>query len=314
MHPSFHPDMLTRLQALVIDGAGRGAERLQARDSFGLPGLVQSLLRDDSAPRIGLVTGFPIPVGDAGWTFENDGPIGVGHIAIAAGVLGWPQVFVIEDSWTGIVAAIAGVADSLGVPFAPKIVPLPAGEDSAATRARMRSELDRFGLTHLIAVERPGAAQDGGHYSMRADRIDAGFVPSDFLFEDVPWVTAGFADGGNEIGMGRIGVERIATAIAHGATIASRTKTDHLTVCGVSNWGAYGLVALLALAMPEQQEALMARFTPETDRMLFDALASAGAVDGVTRAQTPSVDGIALSVHHDKITAMRALLAEFGGA
>ena len=108
--------------------------------------------------------------------------------------------------------------------------------------------------------------------------------------------------------MGRIGPARIAAHIAHGRIIASRTRVDHLTLCGVSNWGAYGLVALLALALPDQRAALMDLLTPETDEALMTALLAAGAVDGVTRMAAPTVDGLAMAVHHEKIAALRALV------
>ncbi|MBU1176212.1 MAG: DUF4392 domain-containing protein [Alphaproteobacteria bacterium] len=300
------------VRTLVRDGAARGAECLETRLSFGLPSLVRSLVGRESPPRLGVVTGFPIPRAGGGVTFENDGPIGAGHLAIAAAVLGWPLVFVLDADFACLAEAIADVARALGLPFDPLVVTM-AG-DGAPERRRVRAELEAFGLTHLFAIERPGAARDGFHYSMRAERLDGSFTPSDFLFRDAPWITAGFADGGNEIGMGRIGERRIARAITHGAVIASRTRVDHLTLCGVSNWGVYGLVAMLALAMPARRAALLRHFTPETDRLLFAALEKAGAVDGVTRATTASVDGLGLDIHHDKIRALVRLVAIHAGS
>jgi hypothetical protein len=53
----------------------------------------------------------------------------------------------------------------------------------------------------------------------------------------------GIGDGGNEIGMGKIRWEIIRRNIPRGGLVACRVPVDHLIVCGVSNWGAYGLAA-----------------------------------------------------------------------
>lgn len=298
---------MASLEALVLEGANRGAEKLRSSATFGLPALVSSLVGAQPQPRIGLLTGFPIQVETGTCTFENDGPIGAGHVALAASVLGWPQVIVLNGAWIGIVDAIASVAATLGLPFDPRVVTL----EPHIPISEARKRLERFGLTHLLSIEHPGVAGDGFHYSMRGERIDARLVSADALFVDVPWTTAGFADGGNEIGMGNVDAEQIASVIQNGQVIASHTRTDHLTLCGVSNWGAYGLVVLLAYALPERRDDLLRIFKPETDQMLFAALKQRGAVDGVTRVPSRSVDGLDLAVHHEKISQLRQLVADF---
>ena len=67
--------------------------------------------------------------------------------------------------------------------------------------------------------------------------------PAHRLFEAVqqqlPHITAiGIGDGGNEIGMGKLPWELIRRNIPHSGLVACRVPTDHLIVCGVSNWGA----------------------------------------------------------------------------
>jgi D-glutamate cyclase len=302
-------DFHAAIRSLVLTGAARGAENLATRASFGLPALVKALTGNATPPTLGLVTGFPVRLGDGQITFETDGPLGAGHLALAATLLGWRTILVTDSAFSGMIDAIAATARVHGLAFNPDILLLEARHRQQAYQAEALARLASAGLTHLIAVERPGRARDGGHYSMRGDRIDDAFIPSDFLFEQAQWVTAGFADGGNEIGMGRIGQARIAAHIAHGGTIASRMRVDHLTLCGVSNWGAYALVALLALAVPNKRSALMDLLTPETDAELMTALLAAGAVDGVTRMAAPTVDGLAIEVHHEKIAALRALVS-----
>ena len=299
----------TAIRDLVLVGAARGAEQLATRNGFGLPGLARSLVRRGAAPTLGLLTGFPVRLPDGRVTFETDGPIGAGHLALMAARLGWQTILVTDAAFSGSVDAIASVARDLGLAFAPHVVLLEERHLRPDGQAEARTALALAGLTHLVAIERPGRALDGHHYSMRADRLDEVSVPADFLFETPDWVTGAFADGGNEIGMGRIGHRRIAAHIANGRIIASRTRADHLSVCGVSNWGAYGLVALLALALPDRRDAIRELFSPETDERLMSALIAYGAVDGVTLLSEPTVDGLPAARHHEKILALRALIS-----
>lgn len=297
-----------RIRDLILFGAARGAEHLATRNGFGLPGLAHALTQHDGRPGLGLLTGFPVRLPDGRVTFETDGPVGAGHLALMAAVLGWQPILVTDAAFAGMVDAITEVARDCGLAFEPQVLLLDTKHLRPDGQEEARAALASVSLTHLVALERPGRARDGQHYSMCADRLDGAFIPADFLFEAQDWLTGAFADGGNEIGMGRIGYRRIAAHIAHGRIIASRTKVDHLSVCGVSNWGAYGLVAMLALALPEKRAALLKLFTPETDEKLISALIAAGAVDGVTRRSEPTVDGLPAALHHQKIVALRELI------
>src|SRR5262249_41806717 len=136
----------------------------------------------------------------------------------------------------------------------------------------LRSFRQTLGLTHLIALERVGPshtpeslqAQAGGSrtdflaevsrehwdrcHTMRGLDITTRMAPAERLFEGIkqhaPDVTTiGIGDGGNEIGMGKIPWEVIRRNIPGGGLVACRVPTDRLIVCGVSNWGAYGLAA-----------------------------------------------------------------------
>jgi hypothetical protein len=104
-------------------------------------------------------------------------------------------------------------------------------------------------------------------------------------------VTVGVGDGGNEIGMGNVRA-RIGRAGAVAARIASIVRVDHLVVAGVSNWGAYGIVAHLG-----RLSGLLLLHTPDEERRMVDACVAAGACDGVTRRREPTVDGLPLDAH-----------------
>jgi hypothetical protein len=180
---------------------------------------------------------------------------------------------------------------------------------------------DRAGdLTHLLALERVGPSHTSQsiqsqspnalpqflaeapteHYdrchSMRGRDITPHVSPAHFLFEEAahqsPRITTlAIGDGGNEIGMGKIPWEVIRRNIPNGGLVACRTPVDHLIVCGISNWGAYGLAAgvrLLRSADPDPE-----LFDPDRERTLLQHMIDRGPlVDGMTGEPTLSVDGI----------------------
>jgi hypothetical protein len=129
---------------------------------------------------------------------------------------------------------------------------------------------------------------------MRGRDITAHMSPAHLLFEAVrgmPRVTTiGIGDGGNEIGMGKVPWPVIRRNIPGGGLVACRVPADHLIVCGVSNWGAYGLAAGVRL--------LRGAFAPELfdtarELALLQAMVAGGPlVDGVTGERTATVDGL----------------------
>ena len=76
------------------------------------------------------------------------------------------------------------------------------------------------------------------------------------------------------------------------ARIASVVDVDHLVVAGVSNWGAYGIVAQLG-----RLTAQRLLHTPAEERRLIDACVKAGAVDGLTRRNEATVDALDAETH-----------------
>jgi hypothetical protein len=76
------------------------------------------------------------------------------------------------------------------------------------------------------------------------------------------------------------------------ARIASVVTVDHLVVAGVSNWGAYGVVAQLGRLTGQRL-----LHTPAEERKLIEACVKAGAVDGLTRRAEPTVDALDADTH-----------------
>jgi hypothetical protein len=179
-------------------------------------------------------------------------------------------------------------------------------------------------LTHLLAVERAGPshtpesvrAQPGTpaamaelfllevppeHYdrchTMGGLDITRWMRPAHLLMEgaaqDAPRLrTIGIGDGGNEIGMGRIPWHVIRRNVPGGGLVACRIPVDHLIVCGVSNWGAYGLSAGVRLLRRQGPDPDW--FDVERERDLLRVMVEQGPlVDGMTGLPTISVDGLA---------------------
>jgi len=272
-------------------------------------------------PGVGIVTGFFIPHGQPP-TGETDGPLGALFLARALVPLGIRVVLVTDGFCERALEAGLAVC---GLRKAVPLVVLPAyGRAGALSLTEYWQEfVGRAGtLTHLVALERVGPshtpeslrAQPGATdavveqfraevpaehhdrcYTMRGRDITTSMSPAHRLFElagrQQPAVaTIGIGDGGNEIGMGKISWEVIRRNIPGGGVVACRVATDQVIVCGVSNWGAYGLAAGVRLLRGQGSEDF---FEVERERDLLQAMVEGGPlVDGVTGRAEASVDGL----------------------
>jgi hypothetical protein len=173
--------------------------------------------------------------------------------------------------------------------------------------------------THLLAIERVGPSHTSESlrqqnaaeaiveaflntvppehqdrcYTMRGRDITTTMSPAHRLFEgEGPGVTTiGIGDGGNEIGMGKISWDVIRRNITGGGLVACRVPTQHLIVCGISNWGAYGLAAGVRLLRHAPAEPGL--FDPKMELAILERMIEAGPlVDGVSGLATPTVDGL----------------------
>lgn len=282
------PDPIETLCAL--DAAGRGIGRLL------IPGAMAAAARSlAAAGRIVLVTGFvPRPT----WSAETDGPSGTVVLGRALRRLGATVVYLADPPVEPLLRACLKVLRE------PCDLVTVSREPEAAIGAARRA-LRALDPTHLVAVERPGRAADGGYYNARGGSVAAENAPLDALFlgRKNGLVTIGVGDGGNEIGMGRVRA-RVVRDVPHGAKIASVVRTDHLIVAGTSNWGTWGLTAHLGL---ETGRDLL--HTPDEETRLTRAMVAAGGVDGLTGARQPSVDNLPLALHRTMLTTLRELTA-----
>ena len=247
-----------------------------------------------TARSVGLITGFFVPRGEVA-AAETDGPVGTVLLAAALGECGMATRIAVDAPCAGVIAeavSAAGAGTRVDV-----VTDVPA-----ATAAWRQAELD-----HVISIERCGRSSDGKPRNMRGVDVSPWTVPLDDLFLGGPWRKIGVGDGGNEIGMGKLPPGLIAQHVPNGAEIACVTACDHLVVAGVSNWGAYGLMAALALLRTDWSSTIAKFLTAERDLSVTLAVVAAGGVDGVTAKREPTVDGFGADVHGPLIDRLRLI-------
>lgn len=243
------------------------------------------------AERVILVTGFCIRAAMIG---ETDGPSGTLAVAHALRQLGKEVVLVSDKFSDGLLEAGAKV---LGAPY-PITVLSPVQEES--DRA-IDALLASFAPTQVVAIERPGSAIDGHRYSMRGEILDE-LVPSADRLLTPPgersYATIAVGDGGNELGMGHLR-DSLMDRINLGELIFCDTEADHVIPAGISNWGAYALAA--SLAVLSGKPVLL---KPEDELAVLEAQVAVGAVDGCTRKNEVSVDGVPIADYLKTVSAI----------
>jgi hypothetical protein len=284
-----------------------------------------------SAAGVAIVTGFFIPDSHPP-SAETDGPLGALFLARALVPLRM-RVALVTDEFCVPALKVGLAACSLDGVVEVRVLP------SARTRTDWPERfLTDFPLTHLVALERVGPSHtldsvrsqlgtrpevverflrevgpehhDRCH-TMRGRDITAEMSPAHRLFEAAAGsagrvTTIGIGDGGNEIGMGKIPWDVIRRNISGGGPIACRVPADYLIVCGVSNWGGYGLAAGVAWLRRAVDRGL---FDVEREYALLRTMVERGPlVDGVTGEAVPTVDGLAFERYVNPLQRIQEIL------
>ena len=295
-------DAVDRIEALIHQEVGRNIDGLFAASRGGL-WQAASALAETPQPSVGVITGFYVPLGTPP-AAETDGPVGAALLAHALTRVGVPCRLVTDEPCRATcTAALRG----MDVPL--DVVPLGGSVDQVVALWR------QAGVTHALSIERCGRSADGAPRNMRGEDISAFTTPLDELFLAGPWQRIAIGDGGNEIGMGSVPASLIGAHVAHGEKIACATPADHLIVAGVSNWGAYALIAALAVIREDWRATLIDCLDAERDEAILRTMVNDGpAVDGVTRQRTFTVDSMPAEVHHAKLRAIRAVAEGYAAA
>jgi hypothetical protein len=289
-------------------------------------------------PAIAVVTGFYIPTAKPPGA-ETDGPLGAIFLARALTPLG-VRGALLTDAFCR--PALDAGLRACGLEKQVSLLTLPAPErpwDTFIAKGWLPFVRQTFRPTHLIALERAGPSHsdlsilrhfESGetlltflhevppeHYdrchTMRGIDITERMSPAHLLFEAAAALprltTIGIGDGGNEIGMGKIPWDVIRQNVPGGGLVACRVPTDHLIVCGISNWGAYGLAIGTWLARGRRPPAEL--FDIERERQLLQKMVDEGPlVDGVTGQRMATVDGIAFERYVEPLRRMRTLVGQ----
>jgi len=266
---------------------------------------------------VAVITGFFVPSAGAA---ETDGP--AGSVVLARALL---DCGLRTEIWTDFRCepVVRACAEAMGHP---------------AVRVRdvsgIVNEVHIPGL--LIYVERLGRSASGAYYDMRGNDISAFTSPLDEFAIRGGSAVIGIGDGGNEVGMGNF-ADSLAEIMPDYAECLSTVGADVAIPADVSNWGAYGLVAALSaeclstvgadVAIPADVSnwgayGLVAALSLDAGVWLghsepgeinmAEALLKAGAVDGLRKTATASVDGFDLQKQLEILTALRGLMVSDG--
>lgn len=237
--------------------------------------LLPAAMSLSSAGHCLICTGFFVPTAGA---IETDGPPGTIVLAQALLTLGRPVTILMDRHAEEIVRA--GL-DAVGC----TAELLTFSQDDRIDYA----DVVTLNTTHFIAVERPGPAADGFHHNLKGEIISQYLAPLDRLFAASVGgasVTIGIGDGGNELGMGNV-APAVDSLCSPGRPYACVIPSDFCICAGVSNWGAYGVAALLSVLC--RKNLLV---TPDTLTHILSEIVRAGAVDGITARQEATVDNL----------------------
>jgi hypothetical protein len=330
--PAVHPaiwDAIDRLMSLECRNINAGM--LQplydaARQQAGGPLCQAAADRIVAAIKPGDAVLLATGAGGPPWLFqgETDGPLGMAGLAraLAIGWRAWPVVLTEERSKQPVAATLAAAGISLLPEEMARVRPTTATlvefpTDPAAAAGAAEALLDHYRPAAMVVIEKTSPNRAGVIHSVSGQawtpRVD--FVRVEYLVEacrrrGIP--TVGIGDHGNEMGFGLIeAVVRKTVPRADvcqcpcGQGMASAVTTDVVIPASISNWGAYGIEACLAIL--KRDPGLL--HDAATERAMLQACVMAGAVDGITSRQILAVDG----TNADLQVAIVSLLAEIVG-
>ncbi len=266
-----------QIENLLVARNPRGMQTLQTALVPGYYLRATQLLQAASGTVL-IGTGFPV----AG-TYETDGPVGAIALYRALETLGAKPVLVCG----------APLADAIASDF--RVHKISVGKP-AISKVEAEKALQHYQPSLVISIERPGMAADGKYYNMRGEDISPACASFDYFLSTASCPTIGIGDGGNEIGMGNV-----AKTLQQLSIIPSATRCDELVIADVSNWAAHGLIAMLSVL--RQQDMLLGWDNLAT----LAYLSERGSVDGVTRENSLTEDGLSADVSEKLIKDLRKL-------
>lgn len=239
-----------------------------------------------------IATGFYVPAGAA---TETDGPLGAVALGNVIAALG-SRVLYITDAYSS--PLLRGLLGRRG-----EVLEFPI-TDHQTSWQHAAEILRSLRPTLAIAIERCGLTEEGVYRNMRGADVTAYHAKVDYLFTEHDR-SLGIGDGGNEIGMG--GLAAAIPMVMSGTDQPCTTRTTHLAIASVSNWGAWGIIAAISRLRREN----LLPSVREAHDLLLEAV-ELGAVDGTTGKQTATVDGFPIEENDRVLGEMHTWLARHG--
>jgi hypothetical protein len=265
----------TALERTAARDVGRGSASLARYTRGNVRKAAVSLV--ETGADVAILTGFFIES-----AAETDGPLGAVQLASAISLSGGIARIITDELCAPVVRAAIRAADC------------PATVETTISGRE----------SHLIAIERPGPSWGGGPpRNMRGEDISQWAPPLDF--PTGPWTRIGIGDGGNELGMGSLPHSAVVETVPNGDLIHCSVDCDLPIIGGTSNWAAAAVVAGMAHLSSKVPRTLL---SPAWSRGILTAIVTeAGAVDGVLRRPSPTVDGLPWPEYAAILSALAAL-------
>jgi hypothetical protein len=267
-----------QIEQLLVQRNLRGMATLQPHLR---PGYILRTARLINQCRGTVLIGTGFPVLD---TFETDGPVGAIGLYQLLAKLGANPVLVCGDP----------LFSTLNNDY--QCYQLQVNQYDAVA-AIASDALAQLQPQLVISIERPGFNANMRYANMRGEDISARCASFDFFLTLAACPTIGIGDGGNEIGMGNLYQQVSALNIT-----PSVTPCDELIVADVSNWAAWGIAAMLSVLRGED---LLSFADPLA---ILRYLSARGSVDGVTRQNTLTEDGLAHTEGEQLINDLQLLM------
>lgn len=240
---------------------------------------------------------------------ENDGPVGAAVIGRAvAEALGAVPVYVVETHHEPPVVA---ASEAVGLPVRELAITRALGTGASVVTAPVEQEaitpwaqalFDELRPAAVIAIERLGPNEAGVIHGSTglagwSPQVDLSPLFGEAHARGV--FSIGIGDAGNEIGFGRI-ADVVREVQPHGRScqcpcgrgMATVVATDVLIVAAVSNWGAYGLEAMLAHLVGRADLP----HSPDMARRTIAECLGAGGLEALYCTRRWLVDGIDANV------------------
>ncbi|MGD1912183.1 MAG: DUF4392 domain-containing protein [Rivularia sp. (in: cyanobacteria)] len=288
---------IARLEDISSQDVGRGILPLVKFAKGGLLGAARSIAEHPNL-HVAIITGFFMANGKPPCP-ETDGPIGTVLLAASLLELGIP-IRIITDSLCEQAVKTAALAAGISSDIPLDIVAVGEVRENQHSVTSLQEFWKSLAspISHIISIERAGPGKDGIVRNMRGEDITDYTAPLHLLFKSKKIISVGIGDGGNELGMGNIPREIVASSIRHGEEIACSIKCDYLIVCGVSNWGATSILLALSLLRSDWKEIIIKNLNPEIEFKILETLVNNNlAIDGIRGIPSLSVDNLSWEFH-----------------